>query len=77
MKGTHQQTEMIVQFLQHCLNNTSSLNEKALLIDSLGNTGSTLSLHYLHECIQKNEAVNVQHAAVRALRHHKDAKVQL
>lgn len=75
MKATDQQSKLIVQFLYHNLKKTSNSQEKALLIDSLGNVGSPLSLQYLHEFMKSSEAMNVQNAAIRAMRHHKDPKV--
>jgi hypothetical protein len=72
-KANYAVSQDIVNYLHNKLMHQSSPKEKALIIDSIGNAGSTGSLQHLHHYAKSNkEDSSIRHAAIRSLRYHKD-----
>lgn len=66
----------IIQYLHDSLNKTTSLEQDSILIDSIGNAGDEISQNILHKFAKNNARINIQHTAIRALRHHHDYEVR-
>ena len=73
---TPQLSHDVVDYLHKYLNSASPSVHDAAVIDGIGNAGHKASQSILHRYAKKDKRSNVQHAAIRALRHHHDTEVR-
>ena len=71
-----QRSQDVVEYLHQYLNSITPSDHDAAVIDGIGNAGHKGSQSILHHYAKNDKRSNVQHAAIRALRHHHDTDVR-